>query len=44
MQWIDLPILSHKFSDDELPVVKQGNRLSVMPSAKAIAKQLLAMG
>jgi predicted RNA-binding protein with PUA-like domain len=40
---ISLSILKEKFSDDELLVVKKGNRLSVMPVLEAVAKNILAM-
>lgn len=40
---IPLEILRQTFSPDELWVVRQGNRLSVMPVAAAIAKKILDM-
>lgn len=38
---ISLEKLKQNFSDDELLVVKQGNRLSVMPVSETVAKQIL---
>ncbi len=38
-----LSILKDKFSAEELMVVKQGNRLSVMPVPEAVALKILAM-
>lgn len=38
---ITLENLKKKFSSEELLVVKQGNRLSVMPVSEAIAKSIL---
>ncbi len=38
-----LSILKDKFSAEELMVVKQGNRLSVMPVSEAVALKILAM-
>jgi predicted RNA-binding protein with PUA-like domain len=40
---ISLSILREKFSDEELMVVRQGNRLSVMPVPEAVAQKILAM-
>ncbi len=40
---ISLTTLKEKFSSDELLVVKQGNRLSVMPVADVVAEKILAM-
>jgi predicted RNA-binding protein with PUA-like domain len=40
---ISLSTLREKFSDEELMVVRQGNRLSVMPIPEAVAKKILAM-
>jgi len=40
---ISLATLREKFSDEELMVVRQGNRLSVMPVPEAVAKKILAM-
>lgn len=40
---ISLPILKEKFSSEELMVVKQGNRLSVMPISEAVAEKILAL-
>ncbi|BAY38682.1 hypothetical protein NIES2111_30300 [Nostoc sp. NIES-2111] len=42
-QPISLTSLKEKFSADELLVVKQGNRLSVMPVADIVAQKILAM-
>lgn len=41
-QFISLPALKQEFSPEELGVVRQGNRLSVMPVAGAIAQRILA--
>lgn len=41
---ISLERLRQTFSPEELLVVKQGNRLSVMPISGAIAEQLVALG
>lgn len=38
-----LPTLKEKFSPEELMVVKQGNRLSVMPVSEAVAQKILAL-
>lgn len=38
---ITLETLKQNFSSEELTVVRQGNRLSVMPVSDAIAKQIL---
>jgi predicted RNA-binding protein with PUA-like domain len=38
-----LSTLREKFSDQELMVVRQGNRVSVMPVTEAVAKKILAM-
>ncbi|WP_445630975.1 EVE domain-containing protein [Nostoc sp. DSM 114167] len=38
-----LSILKEKFSAEELMLVKQGNRLSVMPVPEAVALKILAM-
>ncbi|BAB72941.1 EVE domain-containing protein [Anabaena sp. FACHB-709] len=40
---ISLTILKEKFSSEELMVVKQGNRLSVMPVSDSVAQKILAM-
>lgn len=40
---ITLDTLRQTFSPDELWVVRQGNRLSVMPVSEAIAQKILAM-
>lgn len=40
---ISLATLREKFSDEELMVVRQGNRLSVMPVSEAVAQKILAM-
>jgi predicted RNA-binding protein with PUA-like domain len=40
---ISLLQLREKFSDEELMVVKQGNRLSVMPVLELAAKKILAL-
>ena len=42
-QMISLQQLKQTFTDEELLVVKKGNRLSVMPVAEKAAKQILAM-
>jgi predicted RNA-binding protein with PUA-like domain len=42
-QLISLETLRHTFTPEELLVVKQGNRLSVIPVAEAIAQRILAM-
>lgn len=41
---ITLEQLRQQFSPDELWVVRQGNRLSVMPVPEAVAAKLLAIG
>ncbi|MBW4670998.1 MAG: EVE domain-containing protein [Cyanomargarita calcarea GSE-NOS-MK-12-04C] len=41
--FLSLSILRQKFGDEELMVVRQGNRLSVMPVSEAVAKKILAM-
>ena len=41
---ISLDALKQKFSDDELLVVRKGNRLSVMPISEDVAKKVLALG
>lgn len=38
-----LSILKEKFSAEELMLVRQGNRLSVMPVSEAVALKILAM-
>jgi predicted RNA-binding protein with PUA-like domain len=40
---ITLEKLKQEFSTDELLVVKQGNRLSIMPVAETVAKNILNM-
>ncbi|MBD2250911.1 EVE domain-containing protein [Nostoc parmelioides] len=40
---ISLTILKEKFSSEELMVVKQGNRLSVMPVSDSVSQKILAM-
>jgi predicted RNA-binding protein with PUA-like domain len=40
---ISLEALRQEFSPDELWVVRQGNRLSVMPVAEVVAQKILAM-
>ena len=40
---ISLPTLKQEFRDDQLLVVKRGNRLSVMPVAGEIAPKILAL-
>lgn len=40
---ISLSILRDKFSPEELLVVKQGNRLSVIPILESVATQILAL-
>jgi predicted RNA-binding protein with PUA-like domain len=42
-QPISLSTLKEKFSEDELLVVKKGNRLSVIPILAAVAKKILDM-
>lgn len=42
-QLISLDRLRHTFTPEELLVVKQGNRLSVIPVAEAIALRILAI-
>jgi predicted RNA-binding protein with PUA-like domain len=42
--YISLDTLRQTFAPDDLWVVRQGNRLSVMPVPEAIAQKLLAMG
>jgi predicted RNA-binding protein with PUA-like domain len=42
-QPISLTTLKEKFSSDELLVVKQGNRLSVIPVADVVAQKILTM-
>ncbi|MBD2343521.1 EVE domain-containing protein [Anabaena subtropica] len=42
-QPISLTTLRKKFSAEELIVIKQGNRLSVMPVSDTIAQKILAM-
>ncbi|HEY9804780.1 MAG TPA: EVE domain-containing protein [Leptolyngbyaceae cyanobacterium] len=42
-QPISLTTLKEKFSSEELLVVKQGNRLSVMPVADVVAQKILTM-
>jgi len=42
-QVVSLPTLKQEFSPEELGVVRQGNRLSVMPVANAIAQRILAL-
>jgi predicted RNA-binding protein with PUA-like domain len=39
-----LSTLKEKFSDEELLVVKRGNRLSVIPVVETVAKQILSLG
>ncbi len=41
--FLSLEMLRQKFSPEELVVVKQGNRLSVMPVEEPVAQQILAM-
>ena len=41
---ISLTTLKQEFSSEELGVVRQGNRLSVMPVSDAIAQRILAFG
>ncbi len=38
-----LSILKEKFSDEDLMLVRQGNRLSVMPVPEAVALKILTM-
>ena len=42
-QLISLPTLKQEFSPEELGVVRQGNRLSVMPVTDAIAQKILVL-
>jgi predicted RNA-binding protein with PUA-like domain len=42
-QLVSLSTLKQEFSLEELGVVRQGNRLSVMPIADAIAQRILAL-
>ena len=42
-QQIDLAILRDRFTADELIVVRQGNRLSIMPISDRVAEQILEM-
>lgn len=42
-QIISLETLKQEFSEQELLVVKAGNRLSVMPVAEVVAQKILAM-
>lgn len=42
-QMIPLETLKQKFSDDELWVVRRGNRLSVLPVAEDVAQRILKM-
>lgn len=42
-EMIPLDVLRERFSPDDLWVVRQGNRLSVIPVPEAIAQQLLVM-
>lgn len=42
-QQIDLALLRERFTPAELIVVKQGNRLSVMPVSDRVAAQILKM-
>jgi predicted RNA-binding protein with PUA-like domain len=44
VQIITLDTLRQCFTPDQLWVVRQGNRLSVMPVPEAVAEKLLAMG
>jgi predicted RNA-binding protein with PUA-like domain len=41
---ISLDQLRQQFTPDELWVVRQGNRLSVMPVSEAVAQKILALG
>jgi predicted RNA-binding protein with PUA-like domain len=40
---ISLDELKQKFSDDEILVVRKGNRLSVMPISESVAEKILKM-
>lgn len=40
---ISLPTIKENFNSEELMVVKQGNRLSVMPISEAVAQKILAL-
>ncbi len=40
---LSLETLKEKFSDEELLVVKRGNRLSVMPVAEKVAEKIIAI-
>jgi predicted RNA-binding protein with PUA-like domain len=42
-QLISLPTLKENFSPEELLVVKQGNRLSVIPVPEVVAEKILAL-
>jgi predicted RNA-binding protein with PUA-like domain len=42
-KFISLDELRQKFSDDEILVVRKGNRLSVMPVSEAAAKKILKL-
>jgi predicted RNA-binding protein with PUA-like domain len=42
--FITLDTLKQQFAPDDLGVVRQGNRLSVIPVPEAVAKQILAIG
>jgi predicted RNA-binding protein with PUA-like domain len=41
---LSLSTLKTKFKDDELLVVKKGNRLSVNPIMESVATRILEMG
>jgi predicted RNA-binding protein with PUA-like domain len=41
--FLSLDLLKQRFTPDELWVVRQGNRLSVMPVSEAVATQILTM-
>jgi predicted RNA-binding protein with PUA-like domain len=40
---LSLEQLRQEFSAEELPVVRQGNRLSILPVSEASAQRLLAL-
>jgi predicted RNA-binding protein with PUA-like domain len=41
---LSLSTLKLKFSDDELLVVKKGNRLSITPVIESVGSRILEMG
>ncbi|WP_448287175.1 hypothetical protein [Phormidesmis priestleyi] len=40
---LSLEVLRSHFTPDELLVVRQGNRLSIMPVTQAVAKKIMAI-